>query len=145
VGAWAAVMLISSGLFAGDAVSIAWDRLPSWRRMPLSPFISDFADTIRRADRIQPALLVVALATAIGFGLAATGSARVLSFLAAGGFVVILAASLAVLVPLQRRMIGSAPRPRELEAMRQRWFLGHLGRSALAVVSFTMTAIAAAL
>jgi len=54
-----------------------------------------------------------------------------------------LIASGAVLVPLQRRMIASSEEQAEaIEAMRQRWFTGHLGRSALSMASFTLAAIA---
>jgi hypothetical protein len=57
---------------------------------------------------------------------------------------VTLAASGAVLAPLQRRILASSGEEASVpEAMCPRWFLGLLGRSALAVVSFLFVAIAA--
>ncbi len=60
-----------------------------------------------------------------------------------GGFVAVLIGSLAVLVPLQRRII-ECPDPEAVGEMRQRWFSGHIGRSFLSVLSFVATALAAA-
>ena len=143
---WASVMVIAGGLFAGGAATFAWSRVPIWRRMPVQEFIGDFEQTLRRTDKVQPALLVAAIVSAVGFALTAGGSAQVLALVGAAGFVVTLAASLMFLVPLQRR-IGATP-PAEAKAineMRARWFRGHLGRSMLAVASFVAVAVAAAL
>ena len=143
---WASLMLIAGGLFAGGAATFAWSRVPIWRRMPVQEFIGDFEETLRRTDKVQPALLVAAIVSAVGFALTAGGSAQVLALVGAAGFVVTLAASLMFLVPLQRR-IGATP-PAEAKAineMRARWFRGHLGRSMLAAASFVVVAVAAAL
>jgi hypothetical protein len=102
---WASLMLIAGGLFAGGAATFAWSRVPIWRRMPVQGFIGDFEETLRRTDKVQPALLVAAIVSAAGFALTADGSARVLASVGAAGFVVTLAASLAFLVPLQRRLV----------------------------------------
>ncbi|HEV8564153.1 MAG TPA: hypothetical protein VGR41_04520 [Actinomycetota bacterium] len=57
----------------------------------------------------------------------------------------ILVASAAVLVPLQRRIIASSQEQAALvEEMRRRWFRGHLGRSALGIASFVLVAVAVA-
>ncbi len=112
--------------------------------MPPAQYLPDFAGTIHRADRLQPALLVVAIVTALGFGISASGLARTLALIAAAGFLVTLIASVAILVPLQRRIIASSPQQSDrIEAMRRHWFNGHRGRSALATACFTMAAIAA--
>ena len=143
---WASVMVIAGGLFAGGAATFAWSRVPIWRRMTAQGFVGDFEETLRRTDKVQPALLVVAIVSAAGFALTAGGFARVLALVGAAGFVVTLAASLMFLVPLQR-CIGATP-PAEAKAineMRARWFRGHLGRSMLAVASFVAVAVAAAL
>jgi hypothetical protein len=143
---WASVMVIAGVLFAGGAATFAWSRVPIWRRMPVQEFVGDFEETLRRTDKVQPALLVAAIVSAVGFALTAGGSAQVLALVGAAGFVVTLAASLMFLVPLQRR-IGATP-PAEAKAineMRARWFRGHLGRSMLAVASFVAVAVAAAL
>ena len=143
---WASLMLIAGGLFAGGAATFAWSRVPIWRRMPVQEFIGDFEETLRRTDKVQPALLVAAIVSAAGFALTADGSARVLASVGAAGFVVTLVASLAVLVPLQRRIVATPPtKAKVIDEMRARWFRGHLGRSMLAAASFVAVAVAASL
>ena len=73
---WASLMLIAGGLFAGGTATFAWSRVPIWRRMPVQEFIGDFEETLRRTDKVQPALLVAAIVSAAGFALTADGSAR---------------------------------------------------------------------
>jgi hypothetical protein len=146
MSAWASLMLIAGGLFAGGAATFAWSRVPIWRRMPVQEFIGDFEQTLRRTDKVQPALLVAAIVSAAGFALTADGSARVLASVGAAGFVVTLAASLTLLVPLQRRIVATAPaEAKALDEMRARWFRGNLGRSILAVASFVTVVVAATL
>jgi hypothetical protein len=143
---WASLMLIAGGLFAGGAATFAWSRVPIWRRMPVQEFIGDFEETLRRTDRVQPALLVAAIVSAAGFALSADGPARVLALVGAAGFVVTLAASLAFLVPLQQRIVATPPaEAKAIDEMRARWFRGHLGRSMLAAASFVAVAVAATL
>jgi anthrone oxygenase-like protein len=143
---WASLMLIAGGLFAGGAATFAWSRVPIWRRMPVQEFIGDFEETLRRTDKVQPALLVAAIVSAAGFALTADGSARVLASVGAAGFVVTLGASLAVLLPLQRRIVATpSAKAKAIDEMRARWFRGHLGRSVLAVASFVAVAVAATL
>ena len=61
-------------------------------------------------------------------------------------FVVTLAASIVILVPLQRRIVATPhAKTKEIEEMRARWFRGHLGRSMLAAASFVAVAVAATL
>jgi hypothetical protein len=139
-------MLVSGGLFSGGVVVFAWERVPVWRSLPVAEFRKDFAVTIRRADRVQPALLVASIVATIGFAIGATGAARNLALLAAAGFMATLAASGAILVPLQRRIIAaSQTKAPSDEAMRRRWFVGHLGRSVLGLACFALVAIAATL
>jgi hypothetical protein len=143
---WANLMLIAGGLFAGGAATFAWSRVPIWRRMTAQEFIGDFEETLRRTDKVQPALLVAAIVSAAGFALTADSSARVLASVGTAGFVVTLAASLAILVPLQRRIVGTAPAEvGAIDKMRARWFRGNLGRSILAVASFVAVTVAATL
>jgi len=146
MSAWASLMLIAGGLFAGGAATFTWSRVPIWRRMPVQKFIDDFEKTLRRTDKVQPALLVTAIASAVGFALAADGSARVLALVGAAGFVATLAASIAILVPLQRRIVATPPaEAKAIDEMRVRWCRGHLGRSMLAVASFVAVAAATTL
>src|SRR5215207_1642496 len=79
--------------------AIAWERVPAWRASDLADFRTGFAHTLRRMDRLQPALLVVCLGSTIGFAGSAGGAARTLAALAAGGLLVVLVGSVALLVP----------------------------------------------
>ena len=142
---WAIVMIVAGGLFAGGAATFAWSRVPIWRRMPVSQFVGDFAQTLLWTDKVQPALLVVAIVSSLGFALSSTGSAAVVATAALLGFIVTLAGSLAILVPLQRRIIAtSLAEDAAIEAMRRRWFRANLGRSAVATAAFLLVALAAA-
>jgi hypothetical protein len=146
MSALASLMLIAGGLFAGGTATFAWSRVPIWRRMPVQQFIGDFEETLRRTDKVQPALLVAAIVSAAGFALTADGPARMLALVGAAGFIVTLAASIAILVPLQRRIVATPPAEvKAIDEMRARWFRGHLGRSTLAASAFVAVALAATL
>lgn len=139
---WALLLLIAGGLFAGSVMAFAWDRVSAWRAMPMQQFMTDFDHTINMADKIQPALLLVATVAGAGFAGSASGASQIL----AAGFVVVLLASFGVLVPLQRRILRSSQEePAAIDEMRQRWFQGALGRTVVSVVSFVLTATAVAL
>jgi hypothetical protein len=144
---WAFLMLVSGGLFAGGVTALAWDRVSAWRSMPLDEFRTDFAGVVQRADRVQPELLVVAIVASFGFGLADSGAARILALIGASGFLATLIGSVAVLVPLQRRMISSSSLSLEtgaLERMRHQWFRGHIGRTLVGTAAFLLVASAVA-
>ncbi len=141
---WAAIMLISGGLFAGGAVTFSWSRVPIWRAMPIAQFGEDFAATLRRTDKVQPALVIVAIASSVGYAITAGGSASLLAWAGAAGLAATLIASVAVLVPLQRRIITRAStHDPAVHEMRNRWFRGQLGRSVLSTMSFASLALAA--
>ena len=136
-------MVVAGGMFAGGAVSFSWSRVPVWRAMAMAQFGEDFSATIRRTDKVQPALLVIAIAAAVVFALTAEGWPSALAWLGAAGFVITLVASVVVLVPLQRRIIAAVPAgDLALEGMRSRWFGGHLGRSALSTASYVILVLA---
>lgn len=139
------LMLFAGGLFAGGALTFAWSRVPIWRRMPLPQFVDDFAQTLSRTDKIQPALLVTGAASAAAFAVTSKGAAAVLAVAGAAGLALALVGSVAFLVPLQRRLVAIGARNGEtIEEMRARWFRGNLGRSLLATVSFALIAAASA-
>jgi hypothetical protein len=142
VSIWSIIMVSAGGLFAGGAATFAWSRVPIWRTMPTAAFVDDFARTISRTDKVQPTLLIVAIVASAGVAATHAGLSRVLALVGAVGFLVVLIASLAVLVPLQRRIISS-PDSEALGEMRERWFGGNLGRSTLSVIAFVATAVAA--
>ena len=139
---WAVIMLIAGGLFAGGGATFAWSRVPIWRGMTAPEFVTDFAETIRRTDIVQPALAAVAAVAGIGFAFTADGWARLFAALGAVGLIIVLLASVVVMVPLQRRIIATRGQAEDLEAMRRRWFSGSLGRSVLSVVSFALLVVA---
>jgi Domain of unknown function (DUF1772) len=89
-------------------------------------------------------LLVVCLGSTIGFASSAGGAARTLAALAAGGFLLVLVGSVALLVPIQRRLVasGSAPPPADVEALRAQWLGGHLVRTAVALACFALAVVA---
>ena len=140
---WTILMLVTGGLFAGAVANVAWSRVPIWRGMPPAQFMTDFDKSIAVADKVQPSLLLVTIVGSVGFALTADSTARLLAFSAAAGFTVTMLASLAILVPLQRRIIALGPDSQSLEAMRLQWFRGHLGRSLLSTISFVLAASAA--
>ena len=142
---WAVLMVVATGMFAGGAATFAWSRVPIWQRMPVPQFVSDFSQTLHWTDKVQPALLIVAIASAAAFALTEGGAATPFAAAGAVALLVTLLASLTILVPLQRRIIASpVERPEPIEEMRQRWFRGNLGRSTVAAVAFALVAIAAA-
>lgn len=103
---WAITMLISGGLFAGGVVWIAWERVPAWRAAELPEFLTTFAHTLRRVDRLQPALLVIFMVSTVGFALSDDGPSRAPALSAAGAGLIIMVGSVAWLVPLQKRMVA---------------------------------------
>jgi Domain of unknown function (DUF1772) len=144
-GWWAISMLISGGLFAGGVLSIAWERVPAWRESDFLDFRTAFAHTLRRVDRLQPALLVVCLVSTVGFALSSGGQARTSALAAAAGLAVVLVGSVAWLVPIQRRLVvleAGQPVP-EFERLRTQWLRGHLLRTAVALASMILVVVAA--
>jgi hypothetical protein len=140
---WQIFMLVSSGLFAGGTL-IAAARIPAWRKMSVADFIPDFARTIVVADKVQPALLLIALVSTVSFALRVEATARSTAIASSLGLIAILVVSGAFLVPLQRRIIGSQALRDGTERMRDRWLRGHVGRCLLAIVSFVLAGVGAA-
>jgi hypothetical protein len=70
-------------------------------------------------------------------------AARTLAALAAGGLLVVLVGSVALLVPIQRRLVASESPPLSaVEALRARWCGGHLVRTAVALACFVLAVVA---
>jgi anthrone oxygenase-like protein len=142
---WTILMLISGGLFVGGVAWIALERIPAWRQTDLAQFRAAFAYTLRRVDRVQPALLTVCLVSTIGFALNAGGVARTPALLATAGYLVVLLGSAAWLVPIQRRLVASGPEQptSELQRLRTQWLRGHTIRVGVALASLILAAVAA--
>ncbi len=137
------IMLVSAGLFAGGAASFSWSRSSIWRTMPSASFIADFAATLKRTDKVQPPLLLTAIATSAMFAIASEGLARALAVLTVAGFTSIFVGSLAVLVPLQRRLIAHTPiEDAAVAPLRARWLRGQGGRAIVSVIAFATSVIA---
>jgi Domain of unknown function (DUF1772) len=140
---WAITMMVSGGLFAGGVMSIAAERVPAWRGTHLPDFRIGFAQTLRRVDRLQPALLSICLASTIGFAATAAGAARTIAVVAAVGFFLILVGSVAWLVPIQRTLKAGTELPAaEVEGLRARWLRGHLVRTGVGVPLFVLAVVA---
>ncbi|HKE52991.1 MAG TPA: anthrone oxygenase family protein [Actinomycetes bacterium] len=142
---WAITMLISGGLFAGGVVWIAWERVPAWLAADFPEFLSTFAHTLRRVDRLQPALLVIFTVSTVGFAPGDGGSSRTPALVAAGAALVIMTGSVAWLVPLQRRMVAcdAGQPPPDGAELRAQWVRGHSIRAIVSVLALALSAAAA--
>jgi hypothetical protein len=140
---WTVAVMVSGGLFVGGVVSIAWERVPAWRGAPFPEFREAFAHTLRRVDKLQPALLSVLLVSTAGFAISSDGTARTLAWVAAAGFLAILIGSLAWLVPIQRRL--SSGSGIDDEGLRAHWNHGHLIRTLAALAAFVLATVATAI
>jgi hypothetical protein len=130
---WAIAMMVSGGLFAGGVMSIAAERVPVWRRTSLPDFRIGFGQTLRRVDRLQPALLSICLLSTIGFAVTAAGAARTL----------VLVGSVAWLVPIQQTLkSGTELPPADMERLRARWLRGHLVRTVAGLGMFIVAVVA---
>lgn len=143
--AWSIVMLISGALFLSGVVPIAWERAPAWRAADHATFRVELAHTLRRVDRLQPALLLVCLVASVGFAISAGGTARILAGIAAVCIVAVLVGSGVYQVPIQRRLVdpGSGLSAGEVERLRARWLGGHLIRAGVALGAFVLLVLAA--
>jgi hypothetical protein len=138
---WWIVAMVSGILFALGSVYYALIRIPRWRRMTVDAYVADFGQAVRVADRIQPLLALIAIVATIAYAISSSGTTQLLAIGAVVVYGVIIAASVGVIVPLQRRIIaagGGDP------AMRQRWFRGHWLRTALAGIAVLLLGAAGA-
>lgn len=142
---WSVVMLITAGLFAGGVVMIAWERAPAWRAADDARFRVEFAHTLRRVDRLQPAVLLVCLISSVGFAVSASGTVRILAGLAVACLVAVLIGSGAGLVSVQRRLVdpGTSLTAADIGRLRTRWLAGHLIRTVIALIAFALLVVAA--
>jgi hypothetical protein len=140
---WSILMLLSGALFVAGVVPIAWERAPVWRAAGQAQFRGEFAHTLRRMDRLQPALLLVCLVSTLGFAASASGTARALAGIAAACFLAILVGSGAGLVPIQRRLVTQDDlSTTAVEQLRKRWLRGHLIRTIAALAAFVLLVVA---
>lgn len=118
---------------------IALNRVSAWKKMSDTEFNGDFAETIRIADKFQPALLVATIALTAWFAITTHGIGQLLGSAAAVIQVTVLLASLIALVPLQNQLIADKTgNTVTLHAMRERWYMGHTGRTVLSLVMLAL-------
>jgi Domain of unknown function (DUF1772) len=142
---WAIPALVCGGIWAGDLFAIAWERSSAWRATPPAEFPETFTRTLRRMDPLQPLLLLACLGSTIAFTVGTNGAARPLAGAAAIGLAIVLAGSLAVQLPAQRRLAAarSGTPTVDVEGLRRRWIRVHLVRTLIGLTSFVMLAVAA--
>lgn len=136
----AAIMLISSGLAVSGVFSIAWERAPAWRAEDSETFRRGITHTLRRVDKLQPALFVLCLVSSVAFAIVAAGRSTVLSALAAACTVAVLAISGLREVPIQQKLMDPDLRlgDRDVAQMRVRWLGGHQVRTGFALAAFAL-------
>src|SRR5262245_4430115 len=141
---WGVAMVVASGLFAGGLMAIAWERTPVWKSASIPDFRATFSGTLRRVDRLQPALLTISLVSAIGFAVTASGDARVIAIVVVVDSFFILVGSIVWLVPIQRALASTSELPTDgADRMRVRWLHGHLIRTAAGIGLFVLAVLAA--
>ncbi len=142
--AWSIAMLISGALFIAGVFPITWERAPAWRAADRATFRTELAYTLRRVDRLQPALLVACLVSSTGFAVAASGTTRILAAAAAACILAILVGSGVRQVPIQRRLTDARSdlTAADVDRLRTGWLAGNLVRTIAAIAAFALLAIA---
>jgi hypothetical protein len=134
------VIVLLSGVFAAGTIAAAL-RSRSWFAMDRSRFKIDFARTIAVADKLQPALAVGAIAAIAGYVIGSSESGEQFAIGAGSILFGIIVVSVAVLVPLQRRIISRSESDAVTERLQSRWVRGHAGRTGAALVAFLLAAL----
>src|SRR5690349_17686174 len=78
-------LVVITGIWAGGITTIAWERIPVWRRLDPVPRAIDFRRTLHRMDPAMPVMAVAIIALGIAYALGHHGGARTLAWLALGG------------------------------------------------------------
>ena len=136
----ATLMLVSSGVFTGVLCAFAVERIWIWDQLELRDYAIDFRRSMRRADILQPALLILTIVLAVVYATRVENSARTETIVALGCLFAILGASTIILVPLQKRFRNRTEGdvPPDAEAIRRKWRVGHLVRTALGMSAFAL-------
>ena len=133
------LVIIVSGVFAVGTIAAAW-RSRSWLRMDLTDFKVDFARTIVVADKVQPALAVIAIGAIAAYVLRSSEGE---GFAIGAGLILLstILVSLAILVPLQQRIINKSESNAVTDGLRSRWIRGHAIRTGAAVAAFCLATL----
>jgi hypothetical protein len=133
-------LVVISGVWTGGIATIAWERIPVWRRLDPVPRAVDFRRSLRRMDPAMPIIAVVILALGVAYALRHDGTARTLTWIALSGVTVIVLGSILLLEPINnkfRRLPEGTPPP-DAAALHTRWSWLHLGRTVVAVASLAL-------
>jgi len=145
-GAWVgSAVLLTDGVFTGAIISIAWERVPAWRDMPVDHYRTEFRHTLRRMD---PAMPVLALVSAVlGIWLATIEQGWRSTSAWTGSLLVILVVGLSagLLEPVNNafRRGGSMP-DEQVRKLRRRWEHLHVSRTVVSLLAFVLLVAAAA-
>jgi hypothetical protein len=123
---------LAVGLFTGAAVYVALVEQPARMHSQSSVALAQFRESLPRAERMQPALLLVALlASSVAYAL--QPNARLL--VGAVLLLLIVPLTFGLLVPINRRLLSGAPEDHVEHGMRLvgRWGRLHVLRAGLAL------------
>ncbi len=133
-------LLVLSGIWTGGIATIAWERIPIWRRMTPLERAVDFRRTLYRMDPTMPILAVAIVVLGIASALQHDGAARTLTWAAIGCVLLIVIGTTAILEPMNskfRRLPEGTP-PDNADAILATWGKLHIARTAVAVVSLIL-------
>lgn len=133
-------LLTISGIWTGAITTIAWERIPVWRRLDLVPRTVDFRRSLYRMDPTMPIVAVVVLALGVVYALRHDGTASTLAWIAFGGVALIVVGSLLLLEPInsQFRRLPEGTPPPSAAALLVRWSRLHIPRSVVAIASLVL-------
>ena len=141
---WSVIALVSGGIFCGGAFIGVVERIPLWSMYDAEAYAVDFRRSLRRADPMQPILLITFGLSTIGFATTVDGTPRDLALLTVALVATILVVSLSLGEPINnqfRRREEGDPPPNALE-LRRRWARLHRLRTALAIIAYVSLAVA---
>jgi hypothetical protein len=137
-------LITISGIWAGAITSIAWERIPVWRRLDEVQRAVDFRRTLYRMDPAMPIIAGVIIALGVAYAIGHHGTARTLAWAAVGAVALIVVGSVLLLEPINtrfRRLPEGTPPPDAAE-LYARWTRLHLARTVVAVTSLALFATA---
>ena len=133
-------LVVLSGIWTGAITTIAWERIPVWRRLDPVPRAVDFRRSLYRMDPTMPILAIAVLVLGVIHALRLDGDVRTLTWLAVGGVALIVVGSLLLLEPINskfRRLPEGTPPP-DAATLHARWARLHLARAVVAVASLAL-------
>lgn len=138
------VLLLLQGVWTGAIATIAWERIPAWRRLSPAAFADDFRDTLRRMDPTMPIIAIAILVIGLLYARDQEGTVATLAWCGLGGVASIIVGSLCLMEPINLtfRRLPAGASPPDATALHARWVLLHRLRLTIAIVSFALVASA---